>query len=43
MGREFWRTIRMAIQQDNWTGRLVVVLCGTWGGALAAYMVSVAR
>ncbi|MFF4716864.1 hypothetical protein ACFY2V_36540 [Streptomyces eurythermus] len=25
MGREFWRTIRMAIEKDNWTARLVVV------------------
>lgn len=26
MGREFWRTIRAAIEKDNWTARLVVVL-----------------
>lgn len=26
MGREFWRTIRVAIEQDNWTARLVVIL-----------------
>ncbi|MGW4887055.1 hypothetical protein [Streptomyces murinus] len=25
MGREFWRTIRTAIEKDNWTARLVVV------------------
>ena len=29
MGPEFWRTIRMAIKQDNWTARLVIVLCMT--------------
>ncbi|MEU3526698.1 hypothetical protein AB0E62_23000 [Streptomyces sp. NPDC038707] len=40
MGREFWRTIRMAIQHDNWTARLVVMLCGIWGAALAAYMIN---
>jgi hypothetical protein len=43
MGREFWRTIQMAIQQDNWTARLVVMFCGTGGAALAAYMSSAAR
>ncbi|MFI9780818.1 hypothetical protein ACIHCV_40255 [Streptomyces sp. NPDC051956] len=29
MGREFWRTIRLAIEKDNWTARLVVLLCIT--------------
>ncbi|MCT9076270.1 hypothetical protein [Streptomyces fulvoviolaceus] len=29
MGREFWRTIRIAIERDNPTARLVVVLLTT--------------
>ncbi|CAM5232648.1 hypothetical protein STENM223S_09443 [Streptomyces tendae] len=28
MGREFWRTIRLAIEKDTWTARLVVLLIG---------------
>ncbi|WP_328946427.1 hypothetical protein OG259_38170 [Streptomyces sp. NBC_00250] len=43
MGREFWRTIRMAIQQDNWTARLVVVFCGAGAAALAVYVITTAR
>lgn len=27
MGSEFWRTIRLAIKEDTWTARLVVLLC----------------
>ncbi|GGW84515.1 hypothetical protein GCM10010297_01360 [Streptomyces malachitofuscus] len=26
MAKEFWRTVRWAIEQDNWTARLVVLL-----------------
>jgi len=39
MGRQFWRTLRLAIEKDNWTARLVVVLLttgaagATWVGA----------
>ncbi|MEU7473950.1 hypothetical protein AB0A94_36555 [Streptomyces sp. NPDC044984] len=43
MGQQFWRTVQMAIQQDNWTARLVVVLCAAWGTALAVYVISTAR
>lgn len=43
MGREFWRTIRMAIEKDTWTARLVVVVYGAGSAALAAYMTSIAR
>lgn len=25
MGSEFWRTIRLAIERDTWTARLVVL------------------
>lgn len=34
MGREFWRTIRVAIEKDNWTARLVVVLLMAGAAAL---------
>ena len=43
MGREFWRTVQLAMRLDNWTARLVVVLCGTGVPALTVYMISVTR
>jgi hypothetical protein len=43
MGREFWRTIQMAIEKDNWTARLVVVLFTTGATGFGAYMTVVAR
>lgn len=36
MGREFWRTIRMAIKEDNWTARLVIVLYTTAAAGFGA-------
>ncbi|MDO0930594.1 hypothetical protein QQY66_02430 [Streptomyces sp. DG2A-72] len=29
MSQEFWRTIRTAFENDNWTARLVVILFTT--------------
>ncbi|MEQ8142279.1 hypothetical protein [Streptomyces sp. OP7] len=26
MAKEFWRTIRLAIEKDTWTARLVILL-----------------
>ncbi|MER6617016.1 hypothetical protein [Streptomyces xantholiticus] len=43
MGSEFWRTIQMAIEEDNWTARLVVVLFATAAAAIGAYVISVGR
>lgn len=43
MAREFWRTIQMAIEKDNWTARLVVMLCTTGAGVLGAYTIGAAR
>lgn len=37
MGREFWRTVRMAIEKDNWTARLFVV-CLAMGVVLGAWV-----
>jgi hypothetical protein len=39
MGREFWRTMRLAIERDNWTARLVVVLLVA-GAALCGYVIA---
>jgi hypothetical protein len=43
MGREFWRTIRIAIERDNWTARLVVVLVVPAAAALGACAIFAAR
>ncbi|GGT57217.1 hypothetical protein GCM10010271_71180 [Streptomyces kurssanovii] len=43
MAREFWRTIQMAIEKDNWTARLVVALCTSGVAGLGVYMVGAAR
>jgi hypothetical protein len=43
MGRDFWRTIQIAIERDNWTARLVVILCATAVTALGAYTIAAAR
>ncbi|MFI5998557.1 hypothetical protein ACIBAC_42815 [Streptomyces sp. NPDC051362] len=40
MGAEFWRTIQMAIEKDNWTGRLVVLLCTGAVVVLGAYTIA---
>ncbi|MCX4586559.1 hypothetical protein [Streptomyces sp. NBC_01481] len=36
MAGEFWRTIRKAIEKDNWTARLVVVLLATGAAMFGA-------
>lgn len=43
MGREFWRTIRIAIEKDNWTARLVVVLLMEGAAVLGACTIVTAR
>ncbi|WP_405717524.1 hypothetical protein OG607_01090 [Streptomyces sp. NBC_01537] len=43
MRNEFWRTIQVAIEKDNWTARLVVVLCMTGAAVLGVYTVVAAR
>ncbi|MFD4483357.1 hypothetical protein ACFWPU_45700 [Streptomyces sp. NPDC058471] len=43
MGTEFWRTIQMAIEKDNWTARLVVAFCAVAVVALGAYTIATAR
>ncbi|SDM99065.1 hypothetical protein SAMN04487981_103179 [Streptomyces sp. cf386] len=43
MGREFWRTIRVAIEKDNWTARLVVVLLAAGAAALGSCAIVTAR
>ncbi|MFD3565569.1 hypothetical protein ACFWVU_38770 [Streptomyces sp. NPDC058686] len=43
MGIEFWRTIQMAIEKDNWTARLVVALCTAAVDVLGAYTIATAR
>lgn len=43
MGTEFWRTIRMAIEKDNETGRLAVALCAAAVAVLGAYAMILAR
>lgn len=43
MGPEFWRTIRMAIKQDNWTARLVVVLYMTPAAGFGAFAILTGR
>ncbi|MGW6911865.1 hypothetical protein [Streptomyces sp. NPDC054940] len=43
MGREFWRTIRVAIEKDNWTARLVVVLLTAGAAALGTCAIVTAR
>ncbi|GAA5207609.1 hypothetical protein GCM10023323_23820 [Streptomyces thinghirensis] len=40
MGTEFWRTIQMAIEKDNWTARLVVALCAAAVFALGIYTIA---
>ncbi|MER6851284.1 hypothetical protein AB0A81_30570 [Streptomyces flaveolus] len=39
MGREFWRTIQLAIEKDTWTARLVVLLCITGATLFGAYTI----
>ncbi|GAB2798645.1 hypothetical protein ACWGJ2_29395 [Streptomyces sp. NPDC054796] len=39
MGREFWRTVQLAVEKDNWTARLVVLFCGA-GAVLLGTCVS---
>jgi len=43
MASEFWRTIQMAIEKDNWTARLVVALCTTAAAVLGVYTIGAAR
>ncbi|MFG2503590.1 hypothetical protein ACGFSB_35935 [Streptomyces sp. NPDC048441] len=43
MGSEFWRTVQLAIEKDNWTARLVVVLGTTGASVLGAYTIATAR
>ncbi|MGW1752373.1 hypothetical protein ACWCRD_43625 [Streptomyces sp. NPDC002092] len=43
MASEFWRTIQMAMEKDNWTARLVVVLCTTGAAVLGVYTIATAR
>jgi hypothetical protein len=43
MAREFWRTLQMAIEKDNWTARLVVALCMSGVAVLGVYVVGAAR
>lgn len=43
MGREFWRTIRLAIEKDNWTARLVVLLCITGAALFGTYTIGAVR
>ncbi|MFD0551380.1 hypothetical protein ACFQ0X_20975 [Streptomyces rectiviolaceus] len=40
MGKEFWRTIQTAIEKDNWTARLVVILFTTGAVFLGAHLVT---
>ncbi|WP_279616759.1 hypothetical protein [Streptomyces curacoi] len=43
MGRAFWRTIRIAIEKDNWTARLVVLALAAGATALVACTIVTAR
>ncbi|MFD9098995.1 hypothetical protein [Streptomyces collinus] len=43
MGTEFWRTIQMAMEKDNWTARLVVTLCAVAVVVLGASTIATAR
>ncbi|MFE4539390.1 hypothetical protein ACFRKB_30755 [Streptomyces scopuliridis] len=43
MGREFWRTMRLAIEKDTWTARLVVLLCITGAALFGACTIDAVR
>ncbi|MEV8351705.1 hypothetical protein ACFVTT_10725 [Streptomyces niveus] len=43
MGREFWRTIRLAIEKDNWTARLVVLLCVAGAALFSIYAIGAVK
>lgn len=43
MGTEFWRTIQMAVEKDNWTARLVVALCAAAVVVLGIYTIAAAK
>ncbi|MFI6658306.1 hypothetical protein ACIBL8_22585 [Streptomyces sp. NPDC050523] len=43
MGSEFWRTIQLAMERDNWTARLVVVLCAAGATVLGACSIGALR
>ncbi|MFF9212899.1 MULTISPECIES: hypothetical protein [unclassified Streptomyces] len=43
MGTEFWRTIQLAIEKDNWTARLVVALCAVAVAVFGTYSIATAR
>ncbi|MDQ0683346.1 phage shock protein PspC (stress-responsive transcriptional regulator) [Streptomyces achromogenes] len=40
MGDEFWRTVRKAIEEDNRTVRLIVILLTIGAMALIAYLLA---
>ncbi|WP_301184708.1 hypothetical protein [Streptomyces niphimycinicus] len=42
MSGEFWRTIQLAMEKDNWTARLVVVSCVTAAVVLGIRMIGAA-
>lgn len=43
MSGEFWRTIQLAMEKDNWTARLVVAGCVMAAAVLGICMIGAAR
>ncbi|MGW4019797.1 hypothetical protein [Streptomyces sp. NPDC005009] len=43
MAKEFWRTIRLAIEKDNWTARLLVVLLAAGVAGPGAWLIMAGR
>ncbi|MFF0964734.1 hypothetical protein ACWDQO_27050 [Streptomyces sp. NPDC003703] len=43
MGTEFWRTIQVAIEKDNWTTRAVVPFCAAAVVGLGIYTIAAAK